>query len=228
MKHVPLALTFDLDDTLWPIWPAIARAEVVLHRWLGEHAPATAARFDVAGLRVLRNRVAAENPQWLHDLSAMRRESLRMALVEAGDDGALAEPAFEVFFAERQRVELYADVLPALQRLAARYPLMALSNGNADIGRIGLGEYFVAGLSAREFGVAKPDPRIFHEACRRLGVDAENVLHVGDDLAMDVHGALAAGLQAAWVHRAADEPADPPPGASRWTELQSLAAHLGC
>jgi putative hydrolase of the HAD superfamily len=228
MKHEPLALTFDLDDTLWPIWPAITRAEGVLHRWLAEHAPATAARFDLAGLRALRNRVAVENPQWLHDLSAMRRESLRLALLEAGDDGGLAESAFEVFFAERQRVELYADVLPALQRLAARFPLMALSNGNADIGRIGLGEYFIGGLSAREFGVAKPDPRIFREACRQLGLQSSAVLHVGDDLTMDVQGALDAGLQAAWVHRSPEAPAAAPPGASRWTELQSLAEHLGC
>ena len=41
----PLALSFDLDDTLWPIWSAIERAEQVLHGWLTDHAPATAARW---------------------------------------------------------------------------------------------------------------------------------------------------------------------------------------
>jgi len=30
-------VTFDLDDTLWPIWPTIARADAKLHAWLKDH-----------------------------------------------------------------------------------------------------------------------------------------------------------------------------------------------
>src|SRR6218665_1634283 len=100
----PLALSFDLDDTLWPIWPTIARAEGLLHAWLATHAPRTAQRFDAAGLRALRNDIARRHPEWGHDLSRMRRESLREGLSLAGDDPALAEPAFEVFFEARQQV----------------------------------------------------------------------------------------------------------------------------
>ena len=37
------AITLDLDDTLWPIWPTIARAEGALQQWLADNAPATAA-----------------------------------------------------------------------------------------------------------------------------------------------------------------------------------------
>ena len=37
------ALTLDLDDTLWPVWPIIDRAEQVLHDWLASNAPLTAA-----------------------------------------------------------------------------------------------------------------------------------------------------------------------------------------
>jgi FMN phosphatase YigB (HAD superfamily) len=68
------------------------------------------------------------------------------------NDPALAEPAFEVFFAERNRVTLFDDALPALEFLAARYPLVSLSNGNADVNRVGLGAYFQAAITAREFG----------------------------------------------------------------------------
>lgn len=229
MQHDPLALTFDLDDTLWPIWPTIERAERVLWRWLAEHAPATAAEYDAAGLRKLRVQVADSHPEWAHDLSALRRESLRLALACAGDDPAMASAAFDVFFTERQRVELYDDALPALRRLAARYPLLALSNGNANLARIGLSEYFVGCVTAKDFGIGKPDPRIFHEACRLLDRPAARVLHVGDDLDLDVRGALAAGLQAAWVHRAAEAAvSEPPEGASRWPDLGSLADHLNC
>lgn len=196
------ALSFDLDDTLWPIGPTIVHAEEVLLAWLRAHAPATAAVYATpAALRAIRESMAALRPDLRHDLSAMRRESIRLALRQAGDDPALAEPAFEAFFAARQQVVLYADVASALVRLARRYPLVALSNGNADIGRVGLGAHFAAAVSATEFGVPKPDPRIFHEAARRLDLPAHAVLHVGDDVAADVLGAHAAGMQAVWVNR---------------------------
>lgn len=195
------ALTLDLDDTLWPVWPTIARAEAALSAWLAERAPGVAARHDPAAMRALRERVGREHPEWAHDLSALRRETIRRSLAAGGEDERLADAAFEVFFAERQRVEFYPDALPALTRLAARWPLLALSNGNADLGKVGLAGWFRGALSAREMGVGKPDPRIFRAACERLGCAPGEVLHVGDDLRLDVHGALDAGLQAAWVRR---------------------------
>lgn len=197
----PLALTLDLDDTLWPVWPAIERAEAQLHAWLAQRAPATAARFDTAGLRLLRDEVARMHPHWAHDLSAIRLESLRRALALAGDDARLAEAAFEAFLHWRHRVDVYDDVVPALERLAARFPLVALTNGNADLHVIGLAPWFRSVVTARAFGVGKPHASIFLEACRRAGAAPGQVLHVGDDLALDVRAALAAGLQAAWVAR---------------------------
>ncbi|MEO5794642.1 MAG: HAD-IA family hydrolase [Rhodoferax sp.] len=197
------AISLDLDDTLWPVWPAIERAEATLLQWLSDHAPATAARYpSTLALRAVREQLELERPDLLHDLSALRRESIRLALRHAGDDPALAEAAFEAFFAARQRVDFYPDALPALARLAARFPLVALSNGNADVHRVGIGHWFHAALSAREFGVAKPDPRIFHAAASAAQVDPHQVLHVGDDPLMDVVGAVAAGMQSVWVNRA--------------------------
>ena len=207
------ALTLDLDDTLWPVWPAIERAEHKLHAWLTQHADATARRFDVAALRGLRAAVATENPHWGHDFTRMRRESLARALTLAGDDPALADQAFEVFFAARNCVELYADVRPALEALARRWPIVALTNGNADLQSIGLADHFIAMVSAREFGIAKPDARIFHEACRLANAAPHDVLHIGDDWLLDVAGAHAAGLCSAWVRREGDT--STPPGTAR-------------
>lgn len=196
------AISLDLDDTLWPIWPTIERAEKVLHAWLVQHAPMTAALFSSpAALRDIRAHMASQRPDLKHDLSALRRESIRLALYRAGENPLLAEPAFEVFFAERQRVELFADVLPALEFLASRYPLVSLSNGNADVARVGLGPYFRAAISAREFGAGKPDPGIFHAAAGAVGMTAQQMLHLGDDVLLDVLGAMNAGLQAGWVNR---------------------------
>ncbi|MDP4299228.1 HAD family hydrolase [Leptothrix discophora] len=195
------ALTLDLDDTLWPIAPTLLRAELRLHDWLLAHAPATAQRHGIEAMRALRADVARRQPQLAHDLSQLRRLSLVEALAASGDDTALAEPAFEVFFAARQEVDLYDEVGDALDRLASRYRLLAVSNGNADVRSTGLDRWFSGSVSARQAGVAKPDPRIFALACEALGCAPDAVMHVGDDHAADIVGARAAGLHSAWLRR---------------------------
>ncbi|MDD2546130.1 MAG: HAD-IA family hydrolase [Burkholderiaceae bacterium] len=197
------AISLDLDDTLWPIWPTIARAEAALHGWLSAQAPATAALFaSPEALRTLRSQMVALRPDLQQDLSALRRESIRLALTQAGDAPHLAEPAFEVFFAERHRVELFDDARDTLAFLSARYPVVALTNGNADVHRVGIGGYFTASLSAYDTGVPKPDARMFHAAAQALAVPPHAVLHVGDDATLDAHGALQAGMQAVWLNPA--------------------------
>lgn len=195
------AITLDLDDTLWPIWPAIARAEEALHAWLAQHAPRCASRFPVAAMRALRDRVARENPHLAHDYSEQRRLALAAALSESDEDASHADGAFEAFYAGRNEVELYPDVRDALARIAAKFPIAALTNGNADLTRIGLHGHFVFQLGAREHGAAKPDASIFHAACARLGCAPHEVLHVGDDPLLDVIGARRAGLRSAWINR---------------------------
>ena len=223
------AITIDLDDTLWPVWPTIARAEAALAGWLATHAPATAALFgDAPALRAIRVRMNELRPDLRLDLSALRRESIRLALTQAGDDPALAEPAFECFFAERQRVDLFDDALAVLEFLSARYPVVAVSNGNADVQRIGIGRYFRDSLSATRLGVAKPDARIFHAAARAAGVDSEAVLHIGDDALLDGVGGLNAGMQFAWVNREGHEwPHAPLQPHLTVAELTSLCTALG-
>lgn len=196
------AISLDLDDTLWPIWPTIERAEKVLHEWLVLNAPMTAERYATPqALREIRNAMERQRPDLAHDLAALRRESIRLALSSSGDDPDLAEPAFELFFAERHNVTLFPDALPALEFLAARYPLVSLTNGNAELGRIGMEPFFVASVAAMKVGLSKPDPRIFHAAADAAGVQPQEVLHVGDDMLLDVLGALKSGLQAAWLNR---------------------------
>lgn len=205
------AITLDLDDTLWPIQPTLLRADAVLQAWLQQHAPATAALCERTGaLQAARERLNTTRPDLAHDLSALRREAIRAVLQRAGDDAALAEPAFEVFFAERQRVTLYEDALGALEFLSRRYPVVALSNGNADVHRVGIGHHFHASVSARLCGIAKPDPRIFLAAAQAAGVAPQAVLHIGDDARLDALGALQAGMQAAWVNRAGHDWAHAP------------------
>ena len=200
------AITLDLDDTLWPVWPTIGRAEAVLQTWLSAHAPAAAVlSADVEVKKAVRAEINARYADWAHDLSFLRRESIRALLEQAGEPGHLAEAAFEVFFAERQRVDLFDDALPALAFWSQRMPVVALSNGNADVHRVGIGEHFHASVSAQSLGVAKPDLRIFVAGAAAAGVEPHQVLHVGDDAHADCVGALAAGMQVAWLNREGHE-----------------------
>lgn len=204
------AITLDLDDTLWPVWPAIEQAEKALDAWLSDHAPMTAALFANPAARLeIRREVVREHPQWTHDLKAIRREAIRRALYKCGESAHLADPAFDIFFNARNQVRLYDDALLALEFLAKRFRLVALTNGNADVHRIGIGQYFHACISAQNFGVGKPDPRIFHAAAGALQVSPAQVLHIGDDPELDVLGALNCGMQTVWLNRSRHDWAHP-------------------
>lgn len=195
------AISLDLDDTLWPFAPIGDRIEQALHAWFVEYSPRTADRFPITEMRALRERVHEEFPQHEHDLGLLRRLTIERALRDSGDDAALASAAYAIFFRERNRVDFYPDALEGLQRIAASMPVAALTNGNADLAAIGIASSFRFQLGAREFGSSKPDPALFQEACRRLGVAPNEVLHVGDHPYMDIAGAARAGLRSGWIDR---------------------------
>jgi 2-haloalkanoic acid dehalogenase type II len=195
------AISLDLDDTLWPIAPVMLRAEQRLDAWLQANCPRAAVHYPIAAMRELRDRIASENPHLAHDFTAQRRLSLSAALAPHGYDDGHVDAAFTEFYCARNQVECYADVLPALERLAARFTLVSLTNGNADLEQIGLSRFFAFSICARDFGMAKPAPQIFHATCERLGLPHESVLHVGDDPHQDVGGARGAGLRSAWINR---------------------------
>jgi HAD superfamily hydrolase (TIGR01509 family) len=200
-----LAVSLDLDDTLWPVAPAILAAEQQLDAWLRIHHGRVAAAWPIDALRALREKITREQPHLAHDFTAQRLLTLRHAFASCAIDDAPVADAFEVYYAARNRVECYSDALPALSALAARVPLVSISNGNADLERIGLDHHFRHRICARDLGCAKPAAAIFHEACTRLGLAPANVLHVGDDPTLDVGGAHAAGLRTVWLNRSAAE-----------------------
>jgi len=227
MWHQLRALSFDLDDTLWEVEPVLRRAEGALDEWLKRHHPRLAALHVGADARALRSQVVLEHPERAHDMSWVRTEWLRR-LAQASDHGpGVAEEAFGVFHAARNQVEPYPDVPGALAVLAGRYPLYALSNGNADIRRTALAPHFTLGVSAGEAGAAKPDPRIFAHLFARAGLRADAVVHVGDDPVTDVAGARAVGCRTVWVNRrGAAWPAHLQPPDATITRLDELVRLL--
>lgn len=91
-------------------------------------------------------------------------------------------------------------VVPALQALrAGGLRLVVVSNANgtlrAKFEQLGLSVHVDCLLDSCEFGVEKPDPRLFEIAMEKSGATADSTVHVGDLYHVDVLGARAAGLR---------------------------------
>jgi putative hydrolase of the HAD superfamily len=110
------------------------------------------------------------------------------------------------------------DAGPFLDRLdAARVPRGVVTNMRTPyqrekLGAVGLLDRVGALVGMDEFGVGKPDPRIFRHACEALGLDPGDVAYVGDELDVDARGARDAGLLGVWLdrHGTGEEPVDVP------------------
>jgi putative hydrolase of the HAD superfamily len=196
-------ITFDLDDTLWDVAPVMHGAEAALRDWLAAEAPRLGP-VPIEHLWAIRARLLAADPMLRHRLSELRRRLLFHAMSEAGyphDEATeLAERGFQVFLAARHRVEFFPDVHRTLEHLADRYILGVITNGNAEVARLGIADYFRFTLCAEELGVGKPDPKPFNTALQRAGVGADQAVHIGDHPGDDIAGAKAAGLRAIWFN----------------------------
>jgi FMN hydrolase / 5-amino-6-(5-phospho-D-ribitylamino)uracil phosphatase len=195
------AIAFDLDNTLWDIGPVLARAEQRLVEWMREHCPRIPERVSIEDMRAAREQLARDEPDRAHDLTYLRTAALARYARACGYDEEIAARAFQVFFSARNELEPFADVRPALERLQVRYTLASLSNGNADLARIGLAGLFALSLNARQIGAAKPHPRCFQHLAQELRLAPSEILYAGDDPLLDVEAARAAGLRTAWVNR---------------------------
>lgn len=195
------AVLFDLDDTLWPIAPVIARAEQDMYEWLQAHAPAVTERFTIEALRARRMALLKSTPDYRFDMIALRHAGLSAAFSECNEDSSRVGNALDIFNRARNRVDLFEDVQPVLPRLSEHWLLGTISNGPADLGAIGLSHHFRSSIAAYRFGTGKPDPKIFLAACELLDVAPEEAVYVGDDPLLDVEGAQRAGLKGVWMDR---------------------------
>jgi len=198
-------ITFDLDDTLWHTAPAIVGAEALLRDWLTDNAPKLGP-VPVEHLWEIRSRLVEADPTFKHRISALRRQVLFHSLQDAGYPSAeaqeLADQAFEVFLHGRHQVEIFPEVVPTLEILAKTFTLGVITNGNADVRRLGLADYFAFALCAEDLGIGKPDPAPFLEALKRGGVAPGAAVHIGDHPGDDIAGAQKAGMRAIWYNPA--------------------------
>ena len=198
-------ITLDLDDTLWAIHPVIKRAEARLYAWMSDNYPRVTELFNPDDLLEVRSKVIAEHQDRSHDLTFLRRTILARLGAAAGYGDHYVDEAFAVFSEARNEVTLFPEARPALEALGERFVIIAVTNGNADLEKIGIRELFDDVISAAMVGAAKPERLIFDMAVKAGGASADQTLHVGDHPLYDVHGARDAGLRAVWVNRNGDD-----------------------
>ena len=194
------AITIDLDDTLWDIDPVIERAERILWRWLASNYPRISSIYDQNKILNLRLEIVKDHPDKEFDYRFMRKLILRKIFRDADYEEDLAEGAFAIFDSERNNVTLYDGALYTLQSLSKKYTLIAVTNGNANLEKIGLRHLFDDVVTAVDVGYAKPDARIFNEAIKKAGTQADKIIHVGDNPEADIIGAANVGLKTVWMN----------------------------
>ena len=221
------ALSFDLDDTFWDCAPAIRHAEETLYGWFGREAPRITERHDPASLAERRIAIAAAHPEHTGDVTTMRRAVIGQLLREADYPASLVDPAFAIFLRARSEVVLYEGVPAMLERLAGRFRLAAITNGNADLGQIGLAHHFEVILAASAEIAPKPSPEMFHRCVDELGIGINELLHIGDNALTDVSGARDAGARALWFNRRRERwPETLPPEPASVESIEALVALL--
>jgi putative hydrolase of the HAD superfamily len=99
------------------------------------------------------------------------------------------------------------DALEVLAALKPRFRIGIISNtvGSGDreltevLARAGMTKLIDSLVTSRDFGRAKPDPAIYVEGARRLGVPLSQTCMVGDRLDTDIAGAISSGIAAIWL-----------------------------
>lgn len=156
-------------------------------------------QYDMASFTEKKTSFMKNNRHLMGDVTRMR-----MALLEdlIGDSHShLIEDAFRVFYRKRSEVDFYDDALAGLEILNQHYPLAALTNGNADLGVMGIEHYFAEIHYASLECPAKPDKHMFERTFEGLNIQPDELLHVGDNPRTDVDGARRAGAKTVWIKR---------------------------
>ena len=123
---------------------------------------------------------------------------------------ALAEQLSEDFLnMTTARFSLLPGAKELVRYLAAKYPLTVVTNGFVEVqyekfDKSGLRDCFAHIVLSEEVGCQKPNPRIFEEALRMNGLQAEDVVMIGDSWNSDIQGAINAGIDQIWIRKSQD------------------------
>ena len=195
-------ISFDLDDTFWDVMPTIYRAEDLTSSWIKENYPGADKIIQSTNMMDLRNKLLKEDPSLLVKISDLRTKMFYEVGLLAGynkeESDKLSKNAFNIFIEARNDVKLFEGVQETLESLNQNYSLGVITNGNADLKKIGIDHLFSHIFSSANSGAHKPDPKAFEILIEASGLKPEEICHVGDHPLNDVKGSLDCGMQPIW------------------------------
>ena len=198
------SISFDLDDTLWPLMPNIVEAEKTTNEWIKENFPGTAALLGKQDVIEIRDKLIKEDPNLMNQISDLRKLMFYELNIRAGygkeESENMAEGAFKIYFKGRNAVTFYEGVIETLELLKNDYSLGVVTNGNADLQVIGIDNLFDYIFSAADLNAHKPDPVMFEAVINRTGLRAEEICHIGDHPINDVKASLDFGMTPIWFN----------------------------
>ena len=182
------AISFDLDDTLWDNSVVIERAMKKLYQQMLQSYPIIENNFNLQSFIQLSQEMSLQFSQLKEtrcDLSKLRQLHIRHVLVESCCPFDKVELFFNHYYFWRNQVTLFAGAEKLLKYLAQSYSLIGISNGNANIDMIGIGNYFQFSICAADVGEKKPGNKLYLMAANKLKIALENIVHIGDDFEGD-------------------------------------------
>ena len=192
-------VTFDLDDTLWPLRETILAAHKSANDFLASQVPSVKEILSTNKEREVWGQLIEKDPTMRHRLSELRFNVFKNILQSLGQTEQQAEKlsseALQIFMNGRHQLTLFDAVEEVLARLKEKYTLGVLTNGNADIKRLGIDHYFNFSFSAEELNDSKPSATHFKKAMEHTSEKAASICHIGDHTECDVEGALNAGCK---------------------------------
>lgn len=234
------AVLVDIDDTLVDTRAAFfAAIRTVAGTWLG-HLPAE--QHDEVARRWIADVGGHFRSFTRGEISITLQRRRRAADLQGTFGGAdLDDEQFAAWAAAydkafRSSWRLHDDAVPLLEALdRAGIPVGALSNSTRELSvakleGLGLSDRLPLMVSPDDLGFGKPDPRVFHLACERLGSTPARTAYVGDELDVDAHGARSAGLVGIWLARSGQvgqpgQPGQPGAAATKAGRDGVLVAH---
>ena len=222
-------ITFDLDDTFWDIKSTIINAEKNSRKWIEGIIGEKVNWGTFEDFMIIRAELAKEDPSLEYDLGMLRKKTIayhtKNFFKDENDLNEFIESAYKFFLGERHKVTFYDDVVSVLEELSSEYMLGVLTNGNADVNKLGIGHLFDFSISSMDVKSNKPDKGHFVKAREMSQVDFKNILHVGDHPVNDILGARDLGINTMWfnlnnLNWEIDK--NPPIQFSRWSQFINL------
>lgn len=149
-----------------------------------------------------------------HDVVRLRFETYRLGFLahklSVAESNKEAQAGLDYFISLRSDFSVPKASHELLASLSKVFPLVTISNGNVDTKALGIDHYFQhiyhAGFQTSDSDNKgehllrqKPATDMFTLVCQQLAIPTAQLLHVGDCGFADIHGALNAGCQTAWL-----------------------------